>query len=1745
MRTLLAASIASLLATGALGSGATNVNMAAAPNPFNLLVVRSAGAGINIDEYASTSNQGTSYVATTSVAACTLPLGAQQSYGTNSVNGQYAFFVCGTSANTNRIVARVSAAGVIDMSTYYTTTSSGYLPRGVASTDGSAIWIGDGSKYWYGAFGTSISLQLTNTNYYYGVSVAPINGANFGLYIGCGSSVPCTATMYKSSVALPTTTSATFDQAVTGLTSLVDPGMFIVSPVPATTTTIYFGSDITSGGLQRLTSASGTGALGSWAIASWATGGTLKNPTATAAGVHGMASRFEMGAFVLYLTTSATSATQLWRYDTTYDTSSVVGLGYTQIATAPASQQFTSVFVVPTVTATPTQTPTSSVTASQTGTQTSSRTASNTGTPTQTATASLTATQTATNTASASLSAGASPSNTASSSTTGTPSSSNTGSGSSSHTGTPSSSQTQTSTQTSTPTPSNTASETSTASQTASSSDTSTQTSSSSATHTQTSTQTASPSQTASQTATRTNSPTQTASPSQTASQTATRSRTASITASTTSTPSNTATVSPFHDRWGLTNVLLLRVNAQGAVVTSGPGYAATCTTTATYCSLKVIVCITHSSCCGSCSSNGCPACTYTYTYGSSVFIDEVNPATGAIVSTFAMPSSCYLFWGSSTVPGGQPAARSQEGFPQLSADGRYFTVPCYAGPVAPGTNKALMRVYADGTVVATSFSGSYNGNSFSLNTAASSDGSGFWVGGTSNAACDATAGVRYIGLGGSAATLLTGSTSGTSLGCGTPGVGSTSLYGGQLYATFQDSGRAGLYSIGGGLQTTGTLAATQLPGIAGGTPWSFVFQSSTSLWLADSSNLAVAHIYNWAKSGASWSQASAVLFSTALPVYSITGRPELSGSTFVLYAVACSTTSDAYSVWKYDTVSTVQTQVLANAGGSLAPYRAVILPPFYPSSSASPTSTPSKTGTPSSSSSWTGTASISASASLTASNTPSSSQTPSNTATTSETSTDTSTSSESHTSSITASATQTSSITGSPSASLSFGATPTTTSSSSFTASYTGSSSGTGTPTSSTTPSTSGTPTSSPSQTATATPTPTQTASPSQTRTPSKTSSSTKTPSSTPSNTPSSTQTPSFTPTLTPLIDSWNPGNVLVVRIGTGTGSATTCPGYLNTCTTTQTYCSGSLLGVCYQYSSCCQSCSSNGCPACTYQVSNGCSVFLDEVSPSSGAVVSSFAVTSGSSACLMFWGAGYTQEGFAQLSSNGEYITVPCFGGPLNPQGIAPISNRVVMRVFADSSIVPTIVSDAYSGTAAWWRTAVTSDGRGFWVAGTSAAACDGTGGVRYIANLGAASSQLTGSGSTMGCGSPGAASLSVFNNQLYGSFQDAGKQGVYAVGTGLVTSGAQAATQLPGLSGGTPWSFVFQDVATMWLADSSTPATAHFYVWTAPAGTWSRGAGVQLSASDANPVYSLAGRSEGGVFTLYAVTSPDSDASGLYRFNTVSRAIVRLRGTTVGGNQVYRSVVFPPYFPSASSSPTPTSSITASNTATASQTPTQTPSPSQTASNTGSPTQTPSNTASSTGTPSITPSPSGTPTQTATQTSSPSSTTSSSASLSAGASPSTTQTGTPSASQTQTPSRTGTQSGTPSQTGTPTQTASHTATQSGTPSASLTSSPTPTSSASRTSSNTGSGSASASLTRSVGATNSGTPTSTVTSSSSQSSSITPSGTPSSSATTSTTSTMTASSTQSKTGTQTGTQSATVTRTASQTPSTSTLCE
>jgi hypothetical protein len=133
-------------------------------------------------------------------------------------------------------------------------------------------------------------------------------------------------------------------------------GTFVV----ASSTVIYAGCDPNTArpdsmGLYKVTSATG-GVTGTWALTTWpASGANYKRPGTDVTGVHGLTGRLENGTFILYFTTSV-PGNALYRYNTSFDTSSTAGAGFTLLATAPSNTAWHGVFCVP-VTPSPTPPP--------------------------------------------------------------------------------------------------------------------------------------------------------------------------------------------------------------------------------------------------------------------------------------------------------------------------------------------------------------------------------------------------------------------------------------------------------------------------------------------------------------------------------------------------------------------------------------------------------------------------------------------------------------------------------------------------------------------------------------------------------------------------------------------------------------------------------------------------------------------------------------------------------------------------------------------------------------------------------------------------------------------------------------------------------------------------------------------------------------------------------------------------------------------------------------------------------------------------------------------------------------------------------------------------------------------------------------------------------------------------------------------------------------------------------------------
>jgi hypothetical protein len=365
---------------------------------------------------------------------------------------------------------------------------------------------------------------------------------------------------------------------------------------------------------------------------------------------------------------------------------------------------------------------------------------------------------------------------------------------------------------------------------------------------------------------------------------------------------------------------------------------------------------------------------------------------------------------------------------------------------------------------------------------------------------------------------------------------------------------------------------------------------------------------------------------------------------------------------------------------------------------------------------------------------------------------------------------------------------------------------------------------------------------------------------------------------------------------------------------------------------------------------------IYLDEIDPTgldgSGPLVQTVAVpASGSSACTLATGQLFTgsfewydQEGWPQVSGNGQLVSFPCFrvaNGTTITNSASSVL-KVMVLLYANGSLDLTSTTTApYGGSSSKpviLHTAVTFDGSYFWIAtsGTS-----GYGFLRVIyAAVAGAGTRLSGATA----GTPGYAdahATGVFNGQLYGSdgAADAGWNDVFAIGSGLPTINAQTSVPLSGTLG-TPWTFVFENVTSLYVADTSLTASYNVVHYTFSGFAWET-AGTVLFAAGV-PVYSIAGRTETLGFAVYGATPV-----AIYRYDATSGAVTLVATPSAG---VYRGVALAPISPAFfSATPFATHSATPSLTATASATATRSGSSTASSSETASvtPTETASNT------------------------------------------------------------------------------------------------------------------------------------------------------------------------------------------------------
>ncbi len=278
----------------------------------------------------------------------------------------------------------------------------------------------------------------------------------------------------------------------------------------------------------------------------------------------------------------------------------------------------------------------------------------------------------------------------------------------------------------------------------------------------------------------------------------------------------------------------------------------------------------------------------------------------------------------------------------------------------------------------------------------------------------------------------------------------------------------------------------------------------------------------------------------------------------------------------------------------------------------------------------------------------------------------------------------------------------------------------------------------------------------------------------------------------------------------------------------------------------------------------STGTGVQLDEFSTAgeqnAGATIDLPTTASGSNNPLTISGTAGS-EGALNLSANGQYLVVAGYdigvGG--TTQGTSTIG-----LINAAGAVNTSTTTTALSGNNT--RSATSIDGTDVWVAGANAIAAvtTGTSGGTAISTrntrdviIAPASVSPTGSA------------------QLYSSGSSSSHQGIFSIGSGTPTDGAQSATLLNGMPGGTsPFGFFFANPSTLFVAD----AALGIQEWTLSAGTWSN------TATLAGQFAGLTGVQNGSTVDLFATTATSSGISA--QNSLVSDVFTFTSGTTGAG-------------------------------------------------------------------------------------------------------------------------------------------------------------------------------------------------------------------------------------------------------------------
>jgi hypothetical protein len=274
-------------------------------------------------------------------------------------------------------------------------------------------------------------------------------------------------------------------------------------------------------------------------------------------------------------------------------------------------------------------------------------------------------------------------------------------------------------------------------------------------------------------------------------------------------------------------------------------------------------------------------------------------------------------------------------------------------------------------------------------------------------------------------------------------------------------------------------------------------------------------------------------------------------------------------------------------------------------------------------------------------------------------------------------------------------------------------------------------------------------------------------------------------------------------------------------------------------------------------------------------------------------------TSEGALALSLDGRYLALTGYATSPGRPSVAASNNvdRIVARVDAAGVIdTSTRLGDAFSGSNV--RSAASTDGTGFWVAGSS-------GGVWYAARGGTGLAQIVSLPDNVRV-------AALFGDRLYACSGTSPMTNVFTVGNSRPIAGVQNVAALAGMprTGQSPYAFAFFDrnptvggLDTLYVADDRSPISdgtgGGIQKWIFDGSAWSRVATFTSVGAGTASFRGVAGVMTATGVTLVASTAEPSPNRLVVLVDDGSPAVTGAAVATAPSNTVFRGVALSPHF------------------------------------------------------------------------------------------------------------------------------------------------------------------------------------------------------------------------------------------------------